>query len=218
MAIILGAAASGNDLYNVPTSWPWALTNYIRTYVTEPNGASAPISRNVGQSGFWTVMTANGAVDTGLSRTADTYRTQVDITGEGHMGTIIFPFSLTANVTSTARITVDGVQYVCVSEQLPVQDTAVLGFLDFTWGGDTRETTRGTAFTTTAPGIATGDFTKYTNGYIILPPISQQLVLGIPVLRFKESLKVELKQSVTSYSTPYLGYSSVQYRLTGDVS
>ena len=216
MAIILGAAASGNDLYNVPTSWPWALTNYIRTYVTEPNGASAPISRNVGQSGFWTVMTANGAVDTGLSRTADTYRTQVDITGEGHMGTIIFPWSVTANITNTARITVDGVQYVCVSAPVPPQDTSILGFVDVR----AFSTSAPLGGSTTAPveGITVGDFTGYVNGLVVIAPISQQIALGTPVLRFKESLKVELKQSVTSYSGAQLGYSTVQYRLTGDVS
>ena len=216
MAIILGAAASGNDLYNVPTSWPWALTNYIRTYVTEPNGASAPISRNVGQSGFWTVMTANGAVDTGLSRTADTYRTQVDITGEGHMGTIIFPYSVIANITNTARITVDGVQYVCVSAPVPAQDISILGFVDVRFASTSAPL--GGSNTVTNEGITVGDFTGYTNGVLVIAPVSQQIALGTPVLRFKESLKVELKQSVTSYSTPYLGYSSVQYRLTGDVS
>ena len=217
MAVIGGAAASGNDLYNVPTSWPWAAVADTKLTAFYSTGTT-PVQANQSQSGFWSAMTSNGAVDTGLSRTADTYRTQVDITGEGHMGTIIFPFSLIANVTNTARITVDGVQYVCVSEQLPAQDTAVLGFLDFTWASETRETTRGTAFTTNAPGITTGDFTNYANGVLLLPPISQQLVLGIPVLRFKESLKVELKQSVTSYASAYRGYSTVQYRLTGDVS
>ena len=216
MAIILGAAASGNDLYNVPTSWPWALTNYIRTYVTEPNGASAPISRNVGQSGFWTVMTANGAVDTGLSRTADTYRTQVDITGEGHMGTIIFPYSVIANITNTARITVDGVQYVCVSAPVPSQDTSVLGFMDVRFASNSAPL--GGTTTVTVEGITVGDFTGYTNGVLVIAPVSQQIALGTPVLRFKESLKVELKQSVTSYGGANLGYSSVQYRLTGDVS
>jgi len=216
MAIILGAAANGNDLYNVPTSWPWALTRYSRTYVPESSGGSAPVLRSVSQSGFWTIMTANGAVDTGLSRTADTYRTQVDITGEGHMGTIIFPFSLTANITNTARITVDGVQYVCVSAPVPSQDLSVLGFIDVRTVSTTGPLGGTTAATT--KGITVGDFTDYSSASIVIPPISQQIALGTPVLRFKESLKVELKQSVTSYSGAYLGYSTVQYRLTGDVS
>ena len=216
MAIILGAAASGNDLYNVPTSWPWALTSYLRTYAFEKFGTSAPQARNVSQSGFWNVMTANGAVDTGVSRTADTYRTQVDITGEGHMGTIIFPFSLTNNITNTARITVDGVQYVCVSAPVPSQDTSVLGFVDFRFASTSAPL--GGTTTVTVEGITVGDFTGYTNGVLVIAPVSQQIALGTPVLRFKESLKVELKQSVTSYGGANLGYSSVQYRLTGDVS
>lgn len=216
MAVIGGAAASGNDLYNVPTSWPWALTSYIRTYAPEKNGASAPLLRNVNQSGFWTVMTANGAVDTGLSRTADTYRTQVDITGEGHMGTIIFPFSVTANITNTARITVDGVQYVCVSAPVPAQDTSILGFVDVRYLSTSAPL--GGSSTVTVEGITVGDFTGYTSGVLTIAPISQQIALGTPVLRFKESLKVELKQSVTSYGSAYRGYSTVQYRLTGDVS
>ena len=216
MAIILGAAASGNDLYNVPTSWPWALTKSAGTFVPEKNGTNAPQLRNLSQTGFWTVMTANGAVDTGLSRTADTYRTQVDITGEGHMGTIIFPYSGIANITNTARITVDGVQYVCVSAPVPAQDTSILGFVDVR----AFSTSAPLGGSTTAPveGITVGDFTTYVNGLVVIAPISQQIALGTPVLRFKESLKVELKQSVTSYSGAQLGYSTVQYRLTGDVS
>ena len=217
MAVIGGAAAaSGNDLYNVPTSWPWAITNYTRTYVPESSGGAAPALRIMSQTGFWTVLTANGAVDTGLSRTADTYRTQVDITGEGHMGTIIFPFSLSANITNTARITVDGVQYVCVSAPVPAQETSILGFVDVRV--TSTDAPLGGTTTVTVKGITVGDFTDYTNGVLVIAPVSQQIALGTPVLRFKESLKVELKQSVTSYAGTYLGYSSVQYRLTGDVS
>tara|TARA_R110000823_G_C15795549_1_gene486621 strand:- start:220 stop:870 length:651 start_codon:yes stop_codon:yes gene_type:complete len=216
MAIILGAAANGNDLYSVPTSWPWALTSYLRTYAFEKNGTNAPAARNVSQSGFWNVMTANGAVDTGVSRTADTYRTQVDITGEGHMGTIIFPFAITANITNTARITVDGVQYVCVSAPVPTQDISVLGFMDVRYASTSAPLTGSN--TVTVEGITVGDFTDYTSGVLVIAPVSQQIALGTPVLRFKESLKVELKQSVTSYAGNYLGYSTVQYRLTGDVS
>ena len=215
MAVIGGAAASGNDLYNVPTSWPWAAVGATQLSAFYSTG-STPVQANQSQVSFWSAMTTNGAVDTGLSRTADTYRTQVDITGEGHMGTIIFPYSVIANVTSTARITVDGVQYVCVSEPVPAQDTSVLGFIDIRTVSTTAPL--GGSNSASTQGITVGDFTDYTSGSLVIPPISQQIALGTPVLRFKESLKVELKQSVTSYASAYNGYSTVQYRLTGDVS
>lgn len=216
---VLGASSGGNDLYSVPTSWPWSVGYFTRLNAYYINLVTmAPTVAASDTTAFWTEMGLRGALDSAGSRTADTYRTQVDITGEGHMGSIIFPMMSGSSGTNTARITVDGTEYICKSALIATNLIGVVGFIDLRKAQSNTNTDLGSILTPSGSGITSGDFHSYTSSFIVLPPLIQQIALGTPTIRFKQSLKVEIKQSVTSHPSSAYSSSAVNYILTGDVS
>lgn len=216
---VLGASSGSNDLYSVPTSWPWSVGYVSRLNAYYQNlTTGVPTIAASNTTAFWTEMGLRGSLDSATSRASDTYRTQVDITGEGHMGSIIFPIMNGSSGTNTARITVDGTEYICKSALTANNLVGVVGFIDLRRPQDTSTTDLGSNVTPSGSGITSGNFHSWASSFIVLPPLIQQIALGTPTIRFKQSLKVEIKQSVTSSGVTIYSSSAVNYILTGDVS
>ena len=179
-------------------------------------------------AGFWTNMGYNGAVNS-AGGSANTWVTNVDITGCGHLGCVIGWCPGGASSTHTFRITVDGVVYERAMVMVDSSggttdwhyDRAVLG------GGIIGEMMLG--MTSATPGRfkayqtnlwkSHGSSTKYdswvTTDHMTVMPTHSMMQDAIPTVPFRESLKVEQKNSVGYYAYNYYNHHGCSYMITG---
>lgn len=165
------------------------------------DAASKVLSNN---AGFFTNLALRGA--TASISVADTYVTVANITGSGFMCSLVSP-THSAAFTPTLLITVDGVAYTIEpSSTLAAQKRLMVG--PYTIGQPTIEV----GSTATINDVIqipnnsndTGFNGSLTGGVIVAPShialITPEIALsvGMPVLRFESSLKVEMKCSLLS--------------------
>lgn len=184
-------AGAGRCMYNphhLPLMWAGSANTQLK-YAT--NTAYAANSAN-----FFTQLTNTFAAVKQLTAAAE-YQTLVDITGAGWLGWVLTPtyFFNGASHTQYIRFTVDGVEYefskTFTEPGSAVGYRAAIGAV-FPVGANTGNTGGGAIATYLDSGFA------YANGqqdYMLLTPIQNAMTFSAAMLRFDQSLKVELKTS-----------------------
>ena len=208
MAISLGKPKSTYGFADMPVHMMYQ--NYIRLWISNN-------SYNANNATFWERADRAGAYTNNASQTADTYETLVDVTGRGYMSCIITKCLGTNTATWTTKVTIDGIA---------VERTLNPGWVDRTdtvlyFGAPSRA-----AFEDTGSwgNMSRGrynspwdmwsstydvDNVQATNGkYIGVIPTDICVNAGLPVVSFKDSLKVETKQSATG---PGVGFPARQF-------
>jgi len=177
------------------------------------------------QTNPWdSAMGYHGSYVAGLSGN-DTWTTTVDITGSGHLAYVMgsVPPWNTNSTVHTMRITIDGVEYeraITMSHANMrmflgtglIQDTQ-LGSGTFTVG---RFKAYGTS-TWTSHGYTSATYKKQLttwNAHYMMPPY-MIMAEGLPTVPFRESLKVEQKNSSGSYNSNQYKNHYAAYHITG---
>jgi hypothetical protein len=174
--------------------------------------AGAALSPNA--LSYWQEVAKRGAYATGVAD--DTYKEICDITGSGILFHVIAPAYTNSTDDVTFKITVDGVEYIIVkTTELRTagseRSRLVLGAC--VSNGRASQYTSANAFVYEYAGIALSNdlFTCDTGQMLLLPP-DQIRTNGLPMLRFEESLKVEVKVTDVHTGT-YSGYCGATYIL-----
>jgi len=153
-------------------------------------------------STFWSYLDNIGAYTTDSYTTANQYYTQVNITGRGYLGNIITPCLGTGTATLTTKVTIDG---KAIERTIDIHGTLTTERLIFgPPGRAVADNTQNYGYTMSGYGervfnSSTGGADGYQavdGGWGMLSPDSM-LNLGLPVIPFYHSLKVEIKQSAT---------------------
>jgi len=181
-------------------------------------------------AGFYTGVGNRGAyVDVGGGKTADTYATILDVTGQGFCNNWWSWLAGTqGNGFHTSRITMDGKVYTLVTPNFNViaSHRALYGH---SYHGHSHYTYHSSAHLS---GLNrnwwTASYTEYSQSAAVedggggsnaLLPTFQHLTAGRPALRFKTGLKIEMKCSIVGASTSsYNSYAGALYSMTGDLS
>tara|TARA_R110000851_G_scaffold113378_5_gene238021 strand:- start:1789 stop:2442 length:654 start_codon:yes stop_codon:yes gene_type:complete len=168
---------------------------------------------------FYTPLAGTfGAVNTTLSKTADTYYTYLDVTGShGAMGTIVLPMvALSDEGFYTIKLTTDGVVEEFRTLQSPTDYSLSNNFRYFI--GFAKERADGnTASTQGDGGYELYSFKKtYVGirhyGYkATVRSVQDSVLQAVPVHTFNESLKVEVKCSLAGHADAYRAYGTVLY-------
>ena len=154
---------------------------------------------NSSVAGFFTAVALRGA-QTSIT-VADTYVTVANITGSGFLVNCVSP-THTATFTPTIRITVDGVAYtIAPSAAQPIAHRMLLGPHTVAPSVSTNE-----SFSPNG-GSDNGFWTAQTGGLVQVTSSQVDVALqtpeaamayGLPMLRFEQSILVEMKASLLS--------------------
>lgn len=159
-------------------------------------------------SNFWTYLDNIGAYTADSSTTANQYYTQVNITGRGYLGNIITPCLGTGTATLTTKVTIDG---KAIERTIDMYGSLTTHRLIFgPPGRAVADNTQNFGYTMSGYGenvfhnpLGADDHQIVPDGWGMLSPDSM-LNLGLPVIPFYHSLKVEIKQSATGPGTSSL--------------
>ena len=221
MAVKLGVSDKNRF---TPYDWPMIQTHYSDLKLYE--GSSV---RDSSQQHFWVQMGYHGA-QSSSGASANSWVTNVDITGCGQLGFVIGWCAGGASSTHTFRITVDGVVY----ERSIVMIDSSGGTTDWHYdrpylgNGIICEDLiyrSGVMHPGRFPAYNTKLWTSHTNSskydsfvstnQMLIHPTHSIMQDGLPTVPFRESLKVEQKNSVGFYNSGYYGYSGCSYMITG---
>lgn len=195
MAVALGAKSGldFSDMQAVQVGYQ-KLIIYYGTSVRWSNGST-----------FWSNLDLVGAYTSDGSTTANQYYTQVNITGRGYLGNIITPCLGTGTATLTTKVTIDGKAIERTIDMYGTPNTHRLIFgppghlaaegiqnYGYTMGGYS-----GYGFHNTG---GNDNFHNHSGNFGVLST-GAMLGMGLPVIPFYHSLKVEIKQSATGWAT-----------------
>ena len=179
---------------------------------------------------FYTGVGNRGAyVNVGSGKTADTYATILDVTGQGFCSNWwSFLAGTQGNGFYTSRVTMDGKVYTLVTPNFNIiaSHRALYGH---TYHGHSNYTYHDAAarsglnrnywtagYLDQSQSVAVEDG---TSGQNVLLPTFEHLTAGRPALRFKTGLKIEMKCSIVGATTSaYNSYAGALYSMTGDLS
>ena len=200
----------------------------IQTHYSDLKLYEGSTTRDSSEQNFWIMMGYHG-VYSSSGGSADSWVTNVDINGCGQLGFVVGWCAGGASSTHTFRITVDGVVYeravVMVDSSGGTTDwhydrpylgygiiiADLLGAANHTPG---RFNAYNTKLWTSHTNSSKYDSFVSTNQMYIHPTHSI-MQDGLPTVPFRESLKVEQKNSVGYYNSGYYGYSGCSYMITG---
>jgi len=215
---LFGSGGGGGEIYITnPFHLPRTLVAGGRLYYKKSITTLNSIQDN---NGYGTIMDGPGNMATVEAVTDDTYVTLLDITGSGFMNTLV---GLGANTgtTSTIKITVDGTVYNMIHDYAGVAGSKLLIGSYLNTIGNTSQTTNYDPLNSSVSygfydGFTLSDTTNNNYGMNVenklLIPSYVSEAIGLPRLRFNESIKIEVKQN-TIYSSGISSKAFVQYTL-----
>ena len=172
---------------------------------------------------FWERFDRMGAYTANAAMTADTYYTQVDVSGSGYLGTIMTPCLGTGTASHTVKVTIDG---TAIERTVDPYGSSTTKVLIFGPPGRLMATTADSGYQKLLRGynlsifdsFGSGDYnvenyqeTDHTNH---LSTTDFMHNMGVPVIPFRDGLKVELKQSSTGPNSFYAQRAGVLYMRT----
>lgn len=210
------SGSSGNRWITNPKQLPITVVNQSNFYLKTAIGASTNCSA-ANATTFFNAMALKGAQAS--VAVADTYVTFASLTGSGLLFNVVCATNTGAGYTPTLRITVDGVVYIITSSgALSAVQRLVVGAIVPALPSISAVATIGTDIVSPNAGADVGFQSASVGGLMamlnncgITSP-ENIMAYNMPMLRFEQSLLVEMKTSLLASSTgDRLG--GVSYRL-----
>jgi hypothetical protein len=204
-----GLGGGGGVNFTDPREFLRAISTSSTTTMINASSASAGTAAT---AGFWTQLALQGVADN-TNWTANTYKTILSISsGMGYVSHLFGPAGLAGTPTTTFEITVDGVLTEIPVVALSTAQRAILGPL-----------LQGTAYTTanhintgsTAINAGKDTYSVTSTGVQVLGPMALRF-MGVPCLKFSQSLLIRMKSSEDNSTTANQErQSGVQYVVMG---
>lgn len=176
---------------------------------------------SLGTSTFQTYISNIGAVESTASRTADQYYTVLNVaSGRGWLGTIVIgsPGTSSASRTLTIKTTIDGVvteRAVTTGQNnydwIVIGPIGAQGFASTSYG-DVQQGKNNYEWADADGGR--DDIIKSVRGIYIVS-VSTLIGQGLPLIRFKSSCKVEIKENQAGRADNFYKDHNLTYLVTG---